>query len=215
MTVTEERPVESPAVAIPAQAQATSAAARKAMIDSQLRPSGVNEPWILDAMGTIPREDYVPAQMKEAAYIDRAIPLGNGRMLGAPLVQGRLLAEARPTQSDKALLVGDGNGYLAALLRPLVGSLETINPADAARPGAADGENDYSLLVIDGAIEVLPEAVADRLAEGGRIVTGQVLRGVTRIAVGRKAVGDVTLLPLTEIGIPVLAEFAAPKRWEF
>jgi protein-L-isoaspartate(D-aspartate) O-methyltransferase len=215
MTVTEERPVESPAVAIPAQAQATSAAARKAMIDSQLRPSGVNEPWILDAMGTIPREDYVPAEMKEAAYIDRAIPLGNGRMLGAPLVQGRLLAEARPTQSDKALLVGDGNGYLAALLRPLVGSLETIDPADAARPGAADGENDYSLLIIDGAVEVLPEAVADRLAEGGRIVTGQVLRGVTRIAVGRKAVGDVTLLPLTEIGIPVLAEFAAPKRWEF
>ena len=215
MTVTEERPVESPAVAIPAQAQATSAAARKAMIDSQLRPSGVNEPWILDAMGTIPREDFVPAEMKEAAYIDRAIPLGNGRMLGAPLVQGRLLAEARPTQSDKALLVGDGNGYLAALLRPLVGSLATIDPADAARPGAADGENDYSLLIIDGAVEVLPEAVADRLAEGGRIVTGQVLRGVTRIAVGRKAVGDVTLLPLTEIGIPVLAEFAAPKRWEF
>lgn len=210
MTVTEERPV-----AVQAQAQATSAAARKAMIDSQLRPSGVNEPWILDAMGTIPREDFVPAEMKEAAYIDRAIPLGNGRMLGAPLVQGRLLAEARPTQSDKALLVGDGNGYLAALLRPLVGSLATIDPADAARSGAADGEKDYSLIVIDGAIEVLPEALADRLAEGGRIVTGQVLRGVTRIAVGRKAVGDVTLLPLAEIGIPVLAEFAAPKRWEF
>lgn len=210
MTVTEERPV-----AIQAQAQATSAAARKAMIDSQLRPSGVNEPWILDAMGTIPREDFVPAQMKEAAYIDRAIPLGNGRMLGAPLVQGRLLAEARPTQSDKALLVGDGNGYLAALLRPLVGSLDTIDPADATREGEGGSQGDYALIVIDGAIEVLPEALANRLADGGRIVTGQVLRGVTRIAVGRKAVGDVTLLPLAEIGIPALPEFAAPKRWEF
>lgn len=206
MTVTEERPVE-----VQAQAQATSAAARKAMIDSQLRPSGVNEPWILDAMGTVPREDYVPEEMKAAAYIDRAIPLGNGRMLGAPLVQGRLLAEARPTQSDKALLVGDGEGYLAALLRPLVGTLDVIAPGDVA----TEATGGYSLVVIDGAIEVLPDALAARLDEGGRIVTGQVLRGVTRIAAGRKAAGEVTLLSLAEIGIPVLPEFAAPKRWTF
>lgn len=192
------------------------AAARKAMIDSQLRTSGVNEPWILDAMGTVPREDFVPGEMKAAAYIDRAIPLGDGRMLAAPLVQGRLLAEARPTQADKALLVGDGQGYLAALLRPLVGSLDSVAPGEAATAG---GEGGYSLIIIDGAIEVLPEALAARLAEDGRIVTGQVLRGVTRIATGRKAPassgGDVALLPLTEIGIPVLSEFAAPKRWTF
>lgn len=183
------------------------------MIDSQLRPSGVSEPWILDAMGTIPREDFVPAEMKAAAYIDRAIPLGDGRMLGAPLVQGRLLAEARPTQADRALLVGDGRGYLAALLRPMVGSLDTIAPADAANESEGDGG--YSLIVIDGAIEVLPGALAARLDDGGRIVTGQVLRGVTRIAAGRKAVGEIALLPLAEIGIPVLPEFAAPKRWTF
>jgi protein-L-isoaspartate(D-aspartate) O-methyltransferase len=210
MTVTEERPVE-----LQAQAHATSAAARKAMIDSQLRPSGVNEPWILDAMGSVAREDFVPQEMKAAAYIDRAIPLGNGRMLGAPLVQGRLLAEARPTQSDKALLVGEDNGYLAALLRPLVGSLDVVAPGDAATAG----EGGYSLVVIDGAIEVLPEALAARLADDGRIVTGQVLRGVTRMAAGRKAPassgGEVALLPLAEMGIPVLAEFAALKRWTF
>jgi protein-L-isoaspartate(D-aspartate) O-methyltransferase len=206
MTVTEERPV-----AAQAQAQATSAAARKAMIDSQLRPSGVNEPWILDAMGTVPREDFVPEEMKAAAYIDRAIPLGNGRMLGAPLLQGRLLAEGRPTQSDKALLVGDGNGYLAALLRPLVGSLDVVAPEDAA----TEATGGYSLIVIDGAIENLPDALADRLDDGGRIVTGLVLRGVTRIAAGRKAAGEVALLPLAEIGIPILPEFAAPKRWTF
>jgi protein-L-isoaspartate(D-aspartate) O-methyltransferase len=201
MTVTEDRPAQ------------TTAAARKAMIDSQLRTSGVNEPWILDAMGTLPREDYVPAEMKPAAYIDRAIPLGNGRMLAAPLVQGRLLAEARPTQADKALLVGDGHGYLAALLRPLVGSLDAIAPEDAGDDSKGDGG--YSLIVIDGAIEVLPGALAARLDDGGRVVTGQVLRGVTRIATGRKAAGEVALLPLAEVGIPVLPEFAAPKRWTF
>jgi protein-L-isoaspartate(D-aspartate) O-methyltransferase len=149
--------------------------------------------------------------MKAAAYIDRAIPLGNGRMLGAPLMQGRLLAEARPTQSDKALLVGDSSGYLAALLRPLVGSLDVVAPGDAA----TEASGGYSLLVIDGAIEVLPDALANRLDDDGRIVTGQVLRGVTRVAAGRKAAGEVALLPLAEIGIPVLPEFTAPKRWTF
>lgn len=201
MTVTEERPTHAMATA----------AARKAMIDSQLRTSGVNEPWILEIMGKVAREDFVPAAMREAAYIDRAIPLGHGRMLAAPLVQGRMLAEARPTQADRALLVGDGAGYLAALLQPLVGSLDAIMPGDVA---TAIGQ-DYSLIVVDGAIEDLPDTLADRLAENGRIVTGQVLRGVTRLAVGRKVAGTVALLPLAELGIPVLAEFAAPKRWSF
>lgn len=203
MTVTEQRVAEDQ--------RDTSLAARRAMIDSQLRTSGVNEPWILDAMGNIARENFVPANMREAAYIDRAIPLGDGRMLAAPIVQGRLLAEARPTQSDKALLVGDDAGYLAALLRPLVGSLDTVAPGHAA----THGDGGYSLIVIDGAIEVLPDALVDRLDEGGRIATGQVLRGVTRIAVGRKSGSSISLLPLAEIGIPVLSQFAAPKRWSF
>jgi len=181
------------------------------MIDSQLRTSGVNEPWVLEAMGSVPREDFVPANMRQAAYIDRAIPLGNGRMLAAPIVHGRLLAEARPALDDKVLLVSDSAGYLAALLKPLVGSLDTVLPGHAGQAG----EGGYSLIVIDGAIEVLPEALADRLAEGGRIVGGLVLRGVTRLAAGVKAAGTVSLLPLAEIGIPVLPEFAAPKRWSF
>lgn len=200
MTMTDERPA------------AASEAARRAMIDSQLRTSGVNEPWVLAAMARVPREDYVPEAMRAAAYIDRAVPLGNGRFLAAPVVQGRMLAEATPTADDRALLVGDGNGYLAALLRPLVGSLEAVDPAEGF---AWQGEEPYSLLVIDGAIEQLPATLAAQLAEGGRVVTGLVERGVTRLATGRKAAGEVTLLPLAEIGIPILPEFAAPKRWSF
>jgi protein-L-isoaspartate(D-aspartate) O-methyltransferase len=198
MTVTEEQ-------------RDTSLAARRAMIDSQLRTSGVNEPWILEAMDAVPREDFVPANMREAAYIDRAIPLDGGRMLAAPLVHGRMLAEARPQASDKALLIGQPDGYLAALLRRLVDSLDTLAPADAATKGGGD----FSLIVIDGAVEVLPDALADRLADDGRVVTGQVLRGVTRLAIGRKSAGSIALLPLVELGIPVLPEFAAPKRWSF
>lgn len=201
MTLTEERPDAG-----------GFAEARRAMIDSQLRTSGVNEPYVLSAMARVAREDFVPAASRNAAYIDRAIPLGEGRFLAAPLVQGMMLAEAAPKSSDKALLIGDGTGYLAALLAPLVGSLDAVAPADAA---ARQGNGEYSLIVIDGAAEELPASIEKLLAEDGRVVTGLNERGVTRLAAGRKSAGAISLLPLAEIGIPILAEFTAPKRWSF
>ena len=195
-------------------AERRSDAARRAMIDSQLRTSGVNEPWVLAAMGGLAREDFVPAQARDAAYIDRAIPLGNGRFLAAPLVHARMLAEAAPAPDERVLLVGDGDGYLAALLRPLVGSLDAISPADAAQ-AKKPRKGGYTLIVIDGAVEQLPPGIAAQLADDGRLVTGLVERGVTRLAAGRKAAGDVALLPLAELGIPLLPELAAPKLWKF
>ena len=194
------------------QSATASAEARRAMIDSQLRTSGVNEPWVLAAMARVPREDFVPEQAKVAAYTDRAVALGEGRFLAAPLVHGKMLAEAAPEANDKTLLIGDGQGYLAALLRPLAGSLDCVAPEEAIK---APGKGTYSLIVIDGAIEQLPDWVARRLADDGRLVTGLVDRGITRLAAGRKAGGAVALLPLAELGIPVLPQFAAAKRWSF
>ena len=188
-------------------------AARRAMIDSQLRVSGVTEDFVLAAMNRVAREDFVPAAARGHAYIDRAIPLGNGRALPAPLFHGRLLAEAVPAADDSVLLVSCGSGYLAALVAPLAGSLAVVDAADAA--AMKNKKGGYTLLLIDGAIEVLPDALAGQLAEAGRIVTGLVARGVTRLAVGRKLGGAVSLQPLAEMGIPVLGEFAAPKRWSF
>ena len=146
------------------------------------------------------------------AYIDRAIALGDGRQLAAPVVHGMMLQQADPTARDTALLVDGGSGYLAALLRPLVGTLEVLAPSEALT--ARKGGN-FTLLIIDGAIEQLPDTLVKRLADGARIVTGQVRQGVTRLAIGRKAAGDVALVPLAELGIPVLPEFAAPKGWSF
>lgn len=185
-------------------------AARRAMIDSQLRPSGINAEFVLQRMNAVPREQFVPEGARSFAYMDRAIALGDGRYLAAPEVQGAMLQEASPTTADKALLVDGGSGYLAELMRPLVGSLDVRDPANAA-PEATG----YSLLVIDGAVEQLPETLVATLADGARVVTGLCDHGVTRLAVGRKAAGEVALLPLTEIGIPTLPEFAAPKGWSF
>ena len=201
MTIVEERP------------EAGHHAARRAMIDSQLRTSGVNADFVLRRMGAVAREDFVPESARGFAYIDRAIALGHGRHLAAPVVQGMMLQEARPTAADKALLVDGGSGYLAELLRPLDGSLEVVTAEQAA--GMARKAGDFTLLMIDGAVEQLPDALVRRLADQGRVVTGVVANGVSRLAIGRKAAGQVALLPLAELGIPALSGFAAPKEWSF
>ncbi len=189
------------------------AAARRAMLDSQLRTSGVNEGFVLDRMGAVAREDFVPEGARATAYIDRAIPLGNGRRLAAPLYYGMLLAEAKPTAADRALVVESGAGYLAELLRPLVGMLEIVTPEDAS--GTSRRKGDFTLLAVDGAVEHLPPALVKRMAEDGRVVTGLAVNGVTRLAIGRRSGNDIAFLPLAEIGIPRLGEFDKPKGWTF
>ena len=186
--------------------------ARRAMIDSQLRTSGVNEEYALARMLAVPREDFLPADKAAQAYIDRAVSLGEQGHLAAPLFYGKLLLEAAPAPTDRVLVVSGGTGYLAALLAPLVGTVTQISAAEAAD---LTGAGEYDLVVIDGAIEQLPEGLAAALADNGRIVTGVVLRQVTRLATGRRIAGAVNLQPVEDLGIPVLAAFAAPKRWTF
>lgn len=183
------------------------------MIESQLRPSGLNAEWVLERMAAVERERFVPEAARGFAYMDRAIALGNGRYLAAPLVQGLMLQEAMPLSEDKALLVDGGSGYLAELLSPRVGSIEVIAPEEAIAPSRKRG--DFTLLIIDGAIEELPEGLIQRLADDARVVTGLMRNGISRLAIGRKAAGQVVLLPLAELGIPALPQFAAPKAWSF
>ena len=188
-------------------------AARRAMIDSQLRVSGVNHERVLAAMAKVAREDHVPAEARGHAYIDRAIPLGSGQALPAPLVQGLMLSEALPAAGERVLLVSSGSTYLAALVEAMGALVDSIAAADAG--AAKRGGQPYDLLLIDGAIEQLPAGLAAAVSEGGRVVTGLVLRGVTRLASGRKLGGAVQLLPLAEVGIPVLDQFARAKSWSF
>ena len=186
--------------------------ARRAMIDSQLRTSGVNEEYVLARMLSVPREDFLPDQKAAQAYTDRAVMLGTAGHLAAPVFYGKLLLEAAPMPTDRVLVVGGGTDYLAALLRPLVAHVDQI---DANAAVSAAGEARYSLVLIDGAIEQLPDALAAQLADDGRIVTGLVLRQVTRLATGRKVAGKVNLQPVEDLGIPVLHAFDVPKSWTF
>lgn len=218
MTTVEERP------------EAAEADARRAMIDSQLRTSGVNALAILAAFSTVARTGFVSEERRAVAYADRAVPLGNGRVLAPAVTHGLMLQDAAPRAEDNALLIGGGTGYLAALVAQLVGTL-TVVEDDAAlvarapmkagawreaplSEGWAPGAP-YSLILIDGAIERLPEAIARQLSPEGRIVTGLIDRGVARLAIGRRSGDDVAFAVLSEVDSAPLAAFAAPKSWSF
>ena len=188
-----------------------SSTARKAMIDSQLRTSGVNEEFALARMMAVPREDFLPDDKAPLAYIDRSIRIDGGA-LASPLFYGKVLLEAAPMADDRVLVIEGGTGYLAALVAPLVANLDTASASAAAN---GDLEGSYSLILVDGAIEQLPDDVAKCLEEGGRIVSGLVLRSVSRLASGRKIAGHLSLQPVEDLGIPILHAFDAPKKWSF
>jgi protein-L-isoaspartate(D-aspartate) O-methyltransferase len=101
MTLVEER-VASEELAV----------ARRAMIESQLRVSGVNDLAILSAFAAIAREDYVPAEKRAIAYMDRAVPLGDGTVLAPALTHGQMLTAAEPVAEDRVLVIGKPGAYL-------------------------------------------------------------------------------------------------------
>jgi protein-L-isoaspartate(D-aspartate) O-methyltransferase len=189
------------------------ALARRAMIDSQLRPSGVNKDAVRAAIRAVPREEHVPASARGFAYMDRAIRVENGRFLPAPLVHGMMLEEATPTAADNALVVDAGSGYLSALVGQLAGTCHTISIEDAL--GKGKKPSDITWLAVDGAIEELPATLVKLLADDARVIAGRLDGSITRLALGRKSGKDIAWLNLGEMGIPVLPEFAAAKSWSF
>ncbi len=196
------------------------------MVESQLRTSDVDDVRVIAAMAKLPREDYVPVERRAMAYIDRPVPLGGGRALNPPLVVGRLLTEAQVAPGDKVLLIGAATGYSAALLTALGAQVIAVEeeggPDFAAttivrgplNAGSPDGAP-YDLLFIDGAVEEVPATLVQQLVDGGRVVTGIVERGVTRLCSGRAVAGVLGLSSLADIEMIVLPGFAAPERFVF
>ena len=95
------------------------AAARTAMVESQLRPQGVTDPAVIQAMSTVAREKFLPPETRPLAYVDRAVLMGDGRFLPAPAVLGSLLTQMMPVAGHRALVVGAGTGYSAAVLKAM------------------------------------------------------------------------------------------------
>lgn len=198
--------------------------ARRAMIDSQLRPQGVTDGGVLAAMGALARENYVPEAARAFAYFDRPLKVSGDRAIMPPAAIGRLLSELAPRPGERALVVGAATGYSAALLG-LIGLDVTATEEDSALAAtaremgvdisASDDGAPYDLILIDGAIEYIPEELVGRLVEGGRLGTAFLDRGVSRIVVGRAVSGRLGLRTIVDADVTPLPGFERPRAFTF
>jgi protein-L-isoaspartate(D-aspartate) O-methyltransferase len=214
------------------------AAARHNMVEGQIRTNKVTDPALLDALASLPREQFVPAERRSAAYIDEDLRLAGDRFMMEPMVLARLLQAAEPTRTDVALDVGCGTGYATALLARLTATaigLESdaalartatemlarlaVGNAIVVEGKLADGcakHGPYDVILVNGAVAEFPPALVEQLAEGGRLV------GVRRPGSGPgtavlmlKRRGAVAGRTLFEAANPYLAGFAPQPRFAF
>jgi protein-L-isoaspartate(D-aspartate) O-methyltransferase len=207
---------------------------RRAMVASQLRTTGVNDPRVVAAMGAVPRERFVPADRTSTAYAETLVPLGNGRHLNTPMALGRLLTEARPSKDDHALVIGAATGYAAAVLARMVSSVVAVEEEPAlvaAAKATLEGSGaklvegplakgykrgaPYDLVLIDGAVEAIPDAIVDQLAETGRLVAAILDNGVARISIGRRGGGGFGIVAVADVASAILPGFAKPRGFIF
>jgi protein-L-isoaspartate(D-aspartate) O-methyltransferase len=213
------------------------AQARRAMVDNQLRTSGITDRRVLAAMGLVARETFVPERRRPLAYIDDAQPLGGGRFLPAPAPFAKMVQLAQVRQIDTVLDLGAGTGYSAAVLAQLAAKVVAVEPdqhlAAEARTALQDAAGDievvegpveqgapeagpYDVIVLEGAVAAVPEALFQQLKEGGRLVA-LITRGPTSTAhLFVRAGKDVTSRAEFDASLPpLIAPATTSSEFEF
>lgn len=214
------------------------ALARQNMVDSQLRTNRITDAALVAAMGDIPREAFVPIARRPIAYIDAATPVGNGRALPPPLAAARLYQMAEVGPTDLVLLVGSASGYGAAVLGRLASAVVALEcdaeMAATAEQTLADAQADnvvvttgaladgwakqapYDAIVIDGAIEEVPQALFDQLSSTGRLVAPVIgPRGIVTAVLYRNTSNGVAADPVCDLNCPALPGFERAREFVF
>ncbi|MGA7486505.1 MAG: protein-L-isoaspartate O-methyltransferase [Xanthobacteraceae bacterium] len=219
------------------------AAARRMMVDGQVRTSDVTDLRIVAAMLELPRERFMPEGSANLAYLDldvpvtKAAPGGEGRRLLKPMVLAKLVQAAAVQAGDRVLDVGCATGYSSALLARLAHSVVALEEDPALARFARDALDavgagnvtvvtgpltqgwqaaaPYDVIFVNGATEVTPHALCRQLKDGGRLVA-VMDRAPTGRAMLYRAVGDdVSGWPIFDAVAPVLPGFAAPPAFVF
>lgn len=207
------------------------AAARRAMVDSQLRPQAVTDPRVVAAMASVPREEFVPADAREIAYIDRVVPIAPGRGLSPPASVGRMLVELEPRPGERALVVGAGSGYSAAVLAEIgcdvvavesdaslagpLGTLTGVTKVEGPLEEGAAGFGPFDLILVDGQIEDLPHTLVEQLKVGGRLAACLVEGGVARLMAGTRTAHGFGLKSFADSSMAPLPGFEKPRVFTF
>ena len=207
------------------------------MVDSQVRPHDVTDLRIIAALLAVPRELFFPPAQRALAYLDAEMPVAATRSLLKPMVFAKLVQAAEIAESDRVLDVGCASGYSSAVLGKLAGSAvaleqdaalartagETLAALGIANVSVATGAltagwpqgAPYDAILIEGAVEVVPDALTAQLKDGGRLVAvvGRVPMG--KATLYRKVGGYVTAVPLFDAAAPLLPGFAKPAAFVF
>ena len=172
--------------------QGTYAASAGAMVERQLRPRGIDDPMTLRAMTKVPREKFVPPEMRASAYEDRPLPIGYGQTISQPFIVAFMTQQLKPKATDRVLEIGTGSGYQAAVLSELVAqvySIEIVKPL-AERSAALLRELGYKnvqvkagdgykgwpehapfdAIIVTAAPDHVPAPLVEQLKEGGRMI---------------------------------------------
>jgi protein-L-isoaspartate(D-aspartate) O-methyltransferase len=213
------------------------ASARRMMVEGQIRTNSVTDPGIVSGMLNVPRERFLPEAWATLAYSDREAPMADGRVVPTPMVLGKLLQAAELSEEDRVLHISCATGYGSALLGRIVKSvvaldedaallaqakaeiealeLENVRFVNGPLVAGHSAEAPYDVILIEGAIERVPDALAAQLAPEGRLVT---IVGRGRSAQGtifRRAGNELSGFPVFDATAPVLASFTAPKSFVF
>jgi protein-L-isoaspartate(D-aspartate) O-methyltransferase len=213
------------------------AVARRLMVEGQVRTADVNNAALLDAMTTIPRERFLPPAQAPLAYADIDVPLGSGRAMLKPMVLAKLIQAAGVRETDRVLDVACGTGYSSAVLARLAGSVialeedaelarqaeEALASTGAARvtlavgplPAGWPASAPYDVILINGAVEIMPPTLAHQLKPDGRLACiygrppaskGMIYRMIEGRPVGR---------PVFDAAARLLPDFVAPPAFVF
>jgi protein-L-isoaspartate(D-aspartate) O-methyltransferase len=212
-------------------------AARRQMIDQQVRTWSVLDPRVLDALGAVPRERFVPEVYRGVAFADTPIPIGHGQHMLAPALEGRILQALAPVRGERALEIGTGSGFFAACLAHLTGSVDSIEIHADLAAGASRTINDlgisrvtvetgdalarefdaaYEVVTVTGALPAPERRLERALVVGGRMF---VVVGTTRAMEARLVTrtGEDSWLSeaLFETRVDPLIQAVAPSRFQF
>jgi len=212
-------------------------AARRNMVESQLRPNKVTNPALIEALASVPRELFVPESLRGVAYVDEDVPLGSGRFLMEPMILGRLLELAAVRPSDAALVVGAASGYSAAVLAGLANSVVALESDHELAPRAAQTlrtlglsnvavvegplaegvprQAPFDVILFDGTVDRVPPAILDQLAGGGRLVAVVKTPGIGRAMLMTRQAGIVASRIAFDAAVPGLPGFEPAPAFVF